>query len=310
MSKPGRRQGTLPRQTREAGRARPSISKGRLDVRIMLLGVGSLVGAGLIALYLPLSGRDSLNAWATLNTADVHALAFAPGDASHLFFGHHNGLLETRDGGRSWLPASLSGTDAMNVQMAGSTRIQIAGHEVYVASVDGGASWQPVPNDLPGLDLHAFAVDPADADHAWTWAVNFGLFETNDGGRHWQSRQPGNWGYLAAYGAGDATALLAVSSEGGVRSLDGGISWQPLAYPGASLASGISASADGSVLYAATTAGLRRSFDQGRSWQETAFHRVALAVAVASDNPMDVAVVDEATRFFRSPDGGVSWPAP
>ena len=170
----------------------------------------------------------ALHAWATLNTADVHALAFAPGDASHLYFGHHNGLLETRDGGRSWQPASLSGVDAMNVQAAGATKIQIAGHEVYVESVDNGTSWQPVPNDLPGLDLHAFAIDPADADHAWTWAVGFGLFETHDGGHHWQLRQPGNWGYLAAYRTAAATALLAVSSEGGVRSLDDGGTWQPL----------------------------------------------------------------------------------
>jgi len=39
-----------------------------------------------------------------------------------------------------------------------------------------------------GLDLHAFAVDPADADHAWTFAVGFGLFETTDAGRHWELR--------------------------------------------------------------------------------------------------------------------------
>ncbi len=291
----------------------PSKLRRRFDVRIVLLGAASLLVAGAIAVYVVGPGREndgSLNAWATLNTADVHALAFAPGDASHLYFGHHNGLLETRDGGRSWQPASLSGTDAMNVQTAGATKIQIVGHEVYLESVDSGASWQPVPNDLPGLDLHAFAIDPADADHAWTWAVNFGLFETHDGGRHWQLRQPDNWGYLAAYRTADATVLLAVSSEGGVRSLDGGTTWQPLAYLGAPLAGGIAAAADGSVLYAATTAGLRRSTDQGRSWQETTFDRAALAVAVASDNPMDVAVVDESTRFFRSSDGGVSWPGP
>jgi hypothetical protein len=73
----------------------------RLDVRIVLAGAASLLVVGGIALYLLWPGPENdanVNAWATLNTADVHALAFAPGDDSHLYFGHHNGLLETRDG--------------------------------------------------------------------------------------------------------------------------------------------------------------------------------------------------------------------
>ncbi len=280
---------------------------------MLLLGAAGLAVVGTLALLAlwPRGGSGgSPGAWATLNTTDVHALAFAPDDASHLYFGHHNGLLESRDGGRTWQPAALSGADAMNVRVARDGRIQIAGHEVYLESNNGGATWQPVPNDLPGLDLHAFAADPADADHAWTFAVGFGLFETTDAGRQWERRQPGNWGSLAAYRLEGGTALAAVGPDGLVRSLDGGVSWQALAYPGAPLAGGIAAAADGSVLYAATSAGLRRSTDRGQTWQETAFDGVALAVAIAPDDPMDVAVVDDATRFYRSSDGGASWPAP
>lgn len=278
----------------------------------MLLGAVAiaLVGGGYLALRSESRGDGFLVSWATLGASDVHALAFAPDDASHLYFGHHDGLLESRDGGRTWQPASLTGVDAMNVRTFVDGRIQIAGHEVYLESTDGGAAWQPVPNDLPGLDLHAFAADPADADHAWTFAVSFGLFETTDAGRHWLLRQPGNWGFLAAYRDGDQTALVAVGPEGLGLSLDAGASWQPLAYPGAPLTGGIAAAADGSVLYAATSAGLRRSTDQGQTWQATAFDGVALAVAVAPADPMDVALVDEATHFYRSPDGGTSWPAP
>lgn len=275
------------------------------------IGAVLVVGAvAFLALRSPNAGGGSPTAWSRLNTADVHALAFAPGDPAHLYFGHHNGLLESRDGGRTWQPASLSGADAMNVRTAGTDRIQIAGHEVYLESTDGGASWQPVPNDLPGLDLHAYAVDPAEPDHAWTFAVGFGLFETHDAGRHWQLRQPGNRGYLATYRTGDATALVAVGPEGLVRSVDDGATWQPLAYPGAPLAGGVAAAEDGSVIYAATTDGLRRSTDQGQSWQETGFEGVALALAVAPGTPMTVALVDEATRFYRSEDGGSSWPPP
>jgi photosystem II stability/assembly factor-like uncharacterized protein len=279
----------------------------------LLVLAGGIAVAGVVAVlaFRPQdTGGADPSPWARLDTADVHALAFGPEDPAHLYFGHHDGLLESRDGGRSWQPTSLSGTDAMNVRISGEGRIQIAGHEVYVESTDGGATWQPVPNDLPGIDLHALALDPADAEHAWTFAVGFGLFETRDGGRHWELRQPGNWGSLAAYRSGVQIALVAVGPEGLVRSLDGGGTWDALAYPGAPLAGGIAAAADGSVLYAATTDGLRRSADQGQSWPETGFDGIALAVAVAPGDRMGVAVVDDGTRFYRSPDGGASWPPP
>jgi photosystem II stability/assembly factor-like uncharacterized protein len=278
----------------------------------LLLGMAGFVVVAAVALLVlrPDGGGTEVDAWATLNTADVHALAFAPGDPAHLYFGHHNGLLESLDGGRSWQPAALSGADAMNVRVAGTDRIQIAGHEVYLESTNGGASWQPVPNDLPGLDLHAFALDPADPDHAWAFAVGFGLFETRDAGRHWELRQSGNWGYLASYRSGDQTALVGVGPEGLVRSVDDGATWQPLAYPGAPLAGGMAAADDGSVLYAATSDGLKRSSDEGQTWSDTGFNGVALALAVVPGDPRTVALVDEATRFYRSEDGGTTWPPP
>jgi len=309
----GRRKRKASAPLPRAARQRLSRQASRPGLPIpLLVGIGGLITAGVVAvLFLRTGGAATeANAWATLNTADVHALAFAPGEPAHLYFGHHNGLLESRDGGRTWQPSALSGADAMNVRIGGTDRIQIAGHDVYLESTDGGASWQPVPNDLPGLDLHAYAVAPADPDHAWTFAVGFGLFQTRDAGRHWELRQSGNWGYLATYSSGDKTAIVAVGPEGLVRSVDDGATWQPLAYPGAPLAGGVAAADDGSVLYAATSDGLRRSSDQGQSWQETGFEGVALAMAVAPGRPMTMALVDDATRFYRSEDGGVSWPRP
>ena len=89
-----------------------------------------------------------------------------------------------------WQPGALAGADAMNVRVGGGDLMQIAGHEVYLESRDGGRTWDSVPNDLPGLDLHAFVVDPNDAEHAWAFAVGHGLFETTDAGRHWELRAP------------------------------------------------------------------------------------------------------------------------
>ena len=126
-------------------------------------------------------------AWSTLGTRDVHSLAFDPADAQHLYFGHHGGLLETTDGGRSWQSTALNGADAMNVAPPAGGSFQIAGHNVYKELSDGGATWQDVPNDLPGLDLHAFVADPPDPSHAWAFSVGFGLFEATDKGRTWET---------------------------------------------------------------------------------------------------------------------------
>ncbi len=303
----GRRQGG-------AARSRGRASESRGIGRRWILAVGALAGLAVGWLAVTnLAGRDGAaapSAWATLGTADVHSLVFDPDDSAHLYFGHHGGLLESRDAGIGWQPATLAGGDAMNVRTAAGGRMQIAGHDLYLESIDGGASWQDVPNDLPGLDLHAFAIDPAVPEHAWTFAAGFGLFETADGGRHWELRQAGNWGALTAYRQGERIMLVAVGPEGLVSSADSGASWEPLAYPGAPLTGGIAAANDGSTLYAATSAGLRLSRDGGQSWQATGFDGPALAVAVAPRDPLAVAVVDDATRFYRSADGGTSWPAP
>lgn len=270
------------------------------------------IGVIAVAVILNASGQGAAGAataWATLGTRDVHSLAFDPTDAQHLFFGHHGGLLETRDGGRNWKSTALSGADAMNVAPPSGGFFQIAGHNVYKETADGGATWQDVPNDLPGLDLHAFVADPADPLHAWAFAVGFGLFETTDKGRTWELRQPGNWGALTSFVEGGRTILVGVGSSGLGRSDDGGRTWAPLGQPLGQLAS-LAASADGGVLYAGTTTGVSRSTDGGRTWTPTPLETVGVTVAVDHQDPKVVAVVDEKTRFFRSSDGGASWPAP
>ena len=277
-----------------------------------MLGV-AVVGAIAVAItLLQYRARPTVGgatAWATLGTRDVHSLAFDPADAQHLYFGHHSGLLESHDGGRSWQPTGLTGADAMNVRLVGATALQIAGHNVYMETADAGRTWAPVPNDLPGIDLHAFVVDPADPAHAWAYAVGFGLFESTDRGRHWEPRQPGDWPVLAVTRSGGVLTLVGLSANGLGASTDGGRTWRPLASPAGQLAS-LAATPDGSVILAGTTSGLERSIDGGRSWQPTAFSGVALTVAITPSDQRIVGLVDDSTRFFRSEDDGSTWTGP
>ncbi|MEO7295007.1 MAG: YCF48-related protein [Candidatus Limnocylindria bacterium] len=278
---------------------------------LWLLVAAAVLAATAVVATLWFTGHDTpaAVAWARLGTADVHSLLFDPADPDRLLFGHHGGLLEADDGGRTWRESTLTGADAMNVRRLDGARLQIAGHEVFLESADAGVMWAPVPNDLPGLDLHAFTVDPAEPDRAWVFAVGHGLYTTTDAGRHWRLLDAGNWGALASYVRDDTTMLVAVGPSGLVRSRDAGESWEPMTYPGAPLAT-LAAAEDGSALYAATSAGLRRSTDEGSTWSDTGFAGQALAVAVSPSNPDQVAVVDPDTRFYRSSDAGATWPGP
>jgi photosystem II stability/assembly factor-like uncharacterized protein len=263
-----------------------------------------------LAVVLNSSGRASVGeatAWSTLGTPDVHSLAFDPADPQHLYFGHHGGLLETKDGGRSWQGTALGEADAMNVAPPASGFFQIAGHNVYKETTDGGQSWQNVPNNLPGLDLHAFVADPGDPSHAWALSAGFGLFETTDRGRTWELRQPGGWGALTSFVEGGKTVLVGVGSQGLSQSEDGGRTWTALGQPTGQVAS-LAASADGAVIYAGTTTGVGRSTDGGRTWSMTGLKTVGVTVAVYPKDPDIVAIVDDKTRFFRSADGGTTWP--
>lgn len=247
-------------------------------------------------------------AWAKLGTEDAHSLAFADGDPQHLLFGHHGGVKQSLDGGRTWTDLSVR-EDAMSMTAAAEGSIVIAGHDVLSASSDGGATWAPIAADLPNLDIHGFTRDPADPARMWAYLATGGLWESANGGRHWEQVHTENVVYPLAVGDGSATILLAVDATGLVASTDGGRTFssrgQPPAYPVTSLA----ATPNGQTIYAGAPDGLFRSDDGGRTWLPTGYVGSVFAIATAIDGRV-VAVISGETEVFRSPDRGTSWPGP
>lgn len=294
----------------DRGPARPASSHHRQRWRQRALPVGLLalilVGGALVLVTSP--GKQPLSPWARLGTEDVHALAFLPDDPERLLFGHHGGILASRDGGLSWEPLA-SGFDAMSLGLARDGSIVVAGHEVFAISQDGGRTWQDIPANLASLDIHGFARDPGDPERMWAYLATGGFWESVDGGYRWQRVYEANVVLPVAVWSPEGPRLFGLTADGLVTSADGGRSWDRLATPALYPMASLAASDDGSVLVAGGPSGLARSSDGGRTWSELPFAGQPAAVAVASGG-RTVAVVTRTAEFFRSDDGGSTWPGP
>ncbi len=263
------------------------------------------------------SGRDSGGAIATLQTGDFHALAFSPDDRNIVFFGHHNGIMRSDDGGRTWAPlVDRQNFDAMGLAVgrANGRQVYLAGHNIFQVSADGGASWQPVIHNLPGTDIHGFAMSPDDPNRLYAFVAGHGVFQSADAGRTWQAlagRAPMDVMGLAVTSGDPATLYASSMSQGVLRSTDGGQTWaSPTNGPSSVFALAVDPSARQTV-YAGGANGIYKSTDGGTTWSQLPFpsnNVAALAVSPAQPSVvLAIAVQGQKGLVYRSADGGQSW---
>ncbi len=287
---------------------RPTTRFPPLFWRSLLLGGVLLVILGWLLLGQQLlipGATDTLAPIATVQAADYHSLAVSPQDANRIWFGTHEGIQESTDGGRTWQARAGVHGDAMSLVWppGDPTWIYMAGHDVLQRSTDGGQNWQAVTTDLPGTDLHDFAADPVYARHVYTVVAGQGLFASLDGGDHWNfvpTQPPGEIGGLAVT-SGKPTRVYAVSDSGVVYSRDGGSTWQAAnnGLPAAEIYTLLAVPGRPQQLYAGTANGLYQSTD-GASWQAVglAGQRV-LALTVSAAGSLRVYALTDAGRIFR-----------
>lgn len=170
------------------------------------------------------------------------------------------GLIESRDGGKSWRNISLPGEADFHV-------LESAGSRVYgfdgtqgrlMVSSDGGRSWQ---QRTPPAGIFGLAIDPTDNDRVVV-ATERGLFSSADAGKSWRPVDERLAGLLAWP---RPKQLYLIDGQGQVQlSRDGGRVWQVVGDLGGQPAAFI---ASGNVLHAALGDGsVKRSTDGGRTW--------------------------------------------
>lgn len=259
------------------------------------------------------SGAQAAKPIATLRTEDVHALAISPRDANLVYFGHHQGVMRSDDGGYHWSSLPVKG-DAMALAIppAEPDVIYMGGHEMFLRSNDGGNTWQAVANNLPDQDIHGFAVDAKDPKTLYAFVVGHGLFKSNDSGASWKSVSnslPNSVMSLATSGDNPQILYAGSMDQGILRSADGGVTWKP-ANDRLGTKMVLSLATEPSLpglVYAGTDKGLFESADEGASWSPTDFKSPAEAVTVAPGDSKRILVVDNKNNVFRSEDGGTTW---
>jgi photosystem II stability/assembly factor-like uncharacterized protein len=274
-----------------------------------------------IALALPLfmnqPSRNGTQSLAQVKTEDIHALAFSFSHPNTLFLGHHDGLLISQDQGVTWDPTALKDADAMTIgsTAADPQRLYVAGHGVFLRSDDAGQTWSKPSSALQGADIHAFAVNPHNADHLFAYVEGKSVQVSLDGGGTWQSL-PDALGRVTALVVGrDNVVYAGTANEGVFVSINGGQSWQRTGF--SSFGTKITAVAfdmtTGDLYVAAVmNAGqsmLHRRLEATGAWEMVPIQGIGVihAIAVSPHTSGTIMLVDQAKNVYRSSDNGQSW---
>ncbi len=260
------------------------------------------------------NGNRTGNAISRLSAGDFHSLAFSPTDLDTIYFGHHDGMMVSQNGGRVWQPASLQNVDAMALAVPPDDprTMYAAGHNVLVKSTDGGQTWNPLAHNLPGADIHGFAVDPGNAAKVYAHVVGqVSLFVSEDGGTTWAAlptEMPATTFNLTV-GETEGTLYAAAGEAGLWRSTDGGRTWTKLTgTPG----DGVIALAYNRtnhrllITTLGNDAGVYAS-DDGLSWSSLGLKGMLMAVASSPADPNRLVAVDDQGWVYASRDGGATW---
>ncbi len=282
-----------------------------LMAAMLALLAGVTVAVALRAAWTTLLGANIAPApIATLSTSDFHSLAFDPRDPDIVYFGHHQGVMKSVDGGVTWSPVLRQG-DAMSL-VAVDNALIMAGHEVFMRSDSAGAVWKFIGTDLPDEDIHGFAISPSNPKTFFAFVVSYGLWRSEDAGATWSvlsKELPDSVLALAVVTGNPETLYAGTMDKSLLKSIDGGKTWKPAPGYGAKMAMTLAQDPrDARVVLAGTESGLWRSNPEGNAWQSVGLNgKDLMAVAVSPAKPTRILVVDAQGRVYRSDDRGATW---
>lgn len=249
---------------------------------VRLDGIGSVRAIHAMATQVWLGGDDGLyvsedfgETWAPLSPIRGVRQALPsrwPQADPTVFVATGEGVLRSRDGGRTFEPTALAGTAVHRLEWPGGALV-VACDRGLLVSRDLGARFEGPGQGLPEGPVRAmalssyFAVDPV----LFAAPASGGVFRSSDGGATW------NAAGLSGERVGDLVwlgpFLYAAGESGFHRSQDAGASWTRLAAsPGRPVSLMFPLAPTGGLeAFLATDKGLFRTTDAGEHWAPAGF---------------------------------------
>jgi photosystem II stability/assembly factor-like uncharacterized protein len=260
---------------------------------------------------------DGATTWQPANAGlagdQVYGFAFTP---AAVFAGFDRGVARSVNGGVTWQPSRLGLGEAAQALAADPSRpavLYAASSAAVWKSADGGRTWSRASSFAdPVIQL---ATDAGGAVYVATPGT---LFRSTDGAASFRALPPAPFvpvaGLRLAAGSAPGT-LLAAASAGLFRTLNGGISWQPL-NPGLRGLAVVSLAVDprdASAVYAGVTTGLLAGRHRDAAWSPR-FAGLGLIQPVEAPSFLAVDPAGSGTIYrslvfslSRSFDGGRRW---
>ena len=148
---------------------------------------------------------------------DITALVgFAYVAPDQVLLANANGLLESRDGGRTWTENPLDVVPAaLAAAPAGEGIAYVFAEDSVHVTADAGRTWQTITGTLPGADVLAAAVNPYVPTEIYASFADAGLQRSRDGGRSWEPVGTPDDDAVVAILVGGVPPLLYIAVECG-----------------------------------------------------------------------------------------------
>ncbi|HEV2150079.1 MAG TPA: YCF48-related protein [Longimicrobiaceae bacterium] len=179
-------------------------------------------------------------------------------------------------------------------------------------STDGGKTWIPRSGELPSRDVGAFAVHADQPRTLYASFADEGIYRSEDAGETWTRMDSGPGAPILQFlhsdmeGSMQSGWLFAATPEGVRRSMDCFCGWRPTGeLPEGEIFDVAYDPTQPKRVYASTVEGLFRSTDGGESWERVSAEPILPALAVDAAGTLYAA--DREGAVLRSADQGSSW---
>jgi hypothetical protein len=269
------------------------------------------------------TGGAGTNQWLELGPSggDVYGIYVDPNAPSVLWAATTAGAFRSTDLGATWERRGLENRWVWSFVFRGPGQLIATTYQDFYGlfqSTDDGATWQALePGGFGiGTAIYEIAVDPQNPDVLFgsTSIFDAPVVRSDDGGSTWTATvgQPAlDFGFtLLADRDGGRIICGGAGVNGGWTSLDGGMSWNPIAdLPGE--VNGLSDHpTSNDEYYAATTMGVFHGTNDGATWAELgASPGTVWSVAADPAAPTSL-LVGSLNGAYESTDGGATFQGP